>query len=231
MVNITLSGSLNRQSKLIWAIWAAVICSIALSACRPTEAATEQTASSAAESVATSVVAPPVRVNLLLDTAQLQQAQHALTQLPEFSGSPTIWVFEKIHFFDGVRPRIELAIQNPALPDKLTFYTFEHGKWTASEAEDISHIKNLKRHLFALDKVDFRQVKQVAEIWHRQAQSIQAVIDEPYYVAWVFLPKQNKYFWHTATLESTGTQFYLGLHQDGSVWEWKRLAGQSSEEQ
>ena len=40
------------------------------------------------------------------------------------------------------------------------------------------------------------------------------------------LPKQNKNFWHTATLEAVGKQYYLSCYVDGRVWEFKRLAGQ-----
>lgn len=208
-----------------------ILLAIALAACSPTEAATEQSAETEQTvSVPQTAVQPKPRVNLLLDTNLLHQAQVALAKRPEFSGSH-VQVFQKINFFDGIRPRIELAAQNPALPETLTFYTFENGEWTPSEAEDISHIKNLKANLFALDNIDFRQANLFARAWQDKARSVQAVIDEPYYVAFVFLPKQQKRFWHTATLEATGKQFYLSFHENGSVWEFKNLATNASLEE
>lgn len=209
----------------------AILLVITLAACSPTEAASEQAAEPTQNvSALQSAAHPKPRVNLLLDTELLHQAQIALAKRPEFSGSH-VQVFQKINFFDGVRPRIELAAQNPALPETLTFYTYENGKWTPSEAEDISHIKNLKANLFALESIDFRQASQFARTWQAKAQSVQAAIDDPYYVAFVFLPKQQKRFWHTATLEATGKQFYLSFHEDGSVWEFKDLATNASLEE
>lgn len=189
-------------------------------ACNPIVAANDETASPAIIASQSEKNIP--RINLLYDVEQLQQAQILLQQRPEFSGN-TVQVFEKIHFFDGIRPRIELAVKNPALTNALTFYTYEQGKWTPSEAEDISHIKQLNQHLIDLNSLDFRQVSRLAHLWQQQAHSIQAAIQEPYYVAFIFLPKQNKRFWHTAILETTGEQYYLSFHENGSVWENKSL--------
>lgn len=163
-----------------------------------------------------------VQPNLLENHAELTRAKQLLQARPEFSGS-SIHVFEKIHFFDGVRPRIELAVQNPAIASQLTFYTYENGVWTPSEAEDISHIKNLNKHLVNLDEVDFLYVPMIAKLWRNQAQNTQAVINEPYYIAWVYLPKQQKRFWHTATIEAIGAQYYLSAHENGQIWEFKQL--------
>lgn len=166
---------------------------------------------------------------LLTDAAALQQAQQSLAARAEFGGK-SIRVFEKIHFFDGTFPRIELALQNPKQPETLLFYTYRNGQWQTSEAEDVSHIKNWPRHLFALDSVRFADAADRAAQWRNHAAQVQAVERQPYYVAFVYLPKQNKRFWHTATLEAVGAQYYLSFHEDGSVWEFKALQGGGSEE-
>lgn len=168
--------------------------------------------------------APPAKV--LTDPQTLQQAQQSLAARAEFQGKP-IRVFEKINFFDGLSPRIELAVQNPQAPDSLVFYTYADGRWQVSEAEDISHLKNLPRHLFDLNLVRFADAALYAQSWQQHAAQVNAVWREPYHVAFVYLPKQNKRFWHTATLEAHGAQYYLSFHENGSVWEFKRIQGGS----
>ena len=167
---------------------------------------------------------------VLRDKTVLQSAQNSLMQEPDLQGQ-SIEVFQKIDFFDGDRPRIELAVRNPKQPESLIFFTYEQGKWTRSEAEDISHIKDLSRHLFALNEVNFAQAADIAAVWQQKADEVNAVVREPYHVMLVWLPKPRKLFWHTATLEAVGKQFYLSCHHDGSVWEWKQLAGSHAEEQ
>lgn len=170
-----------------------------------------------------------VAAKLLTDAAALQQAQQSLAAHAEFGGN-SVQVFEKIHFFDGTFPRIELAAQNPKQPETLLFYTYLNGQWQTSEAEDISRIKRLSRHLFPLDSVHFADAAARAAQWQSHAAQVQAVEQQPYYVAFIYLPKQNQRFWHTATLEAVGAQYYLSFHEDGSVWEFKPLQGGGSEE-
>lgn len=167
--------------------------------------------------------------NVLQDVALLQQAKTDLQNLPEFYGKK-LRVYNKIDFFNGTRPRIELQLENPNMPNTLVFYTFEHGKWTKGEADDVSHIKNLSRQFTPLDDIDFTQVAQVAAIWVQKAKQVQAVEQNPYHVMFVWLPARNKRFWHTATLEAKGKQFYLSVNLDGSIWEFKGLSGAQTEE-
>ncbi|MDK4687881.1 hypothetical protein [Kingella negevensis] len=163
---------------------------------------------------------PPQKV--LSNRAVLQAAQQSLAQLPEWQGKP-LRVFQQIAFFDGERPRIELALQNPTQPESLIFYTYEQGKWTASQAEDVSHIKNLTPYLFDLNSVQFVQAADIGQTWQQKAQEVNAAEQTPYYVALVWLPKPKKLMWHTATLEATRAQYYLSCHLDGSVWEFNSL--------
>ncbi|MDO4433329.1 MAG: hypothetical protein Q4B82_01965 [Alysiella sp.] len=169
-----------------------------------------------------SVVATTFDVDILENKPILSLAQRTLQQLPEFSGS-NIKVFEKISFFNGTRPRIELFVLHPKLPKTLVLYTFEHNQWRASEAEDASHIQFLHHHLFDLNSMDFAAAADYAALWRQHAQQLNAVITEPYHVAFIYLPKQNKRFWHTTILEVVGVQYYLSFHEDSTIWELKRL--------
>lgn len=196
----------------------------------PVQAAND-TASNPVQAASTPITHTNIAIkkeNVLRNPVLLKNAQTALSTLPELSGQP-IYVFEKVHFFNGTRPRIELAIQNPQQPNALLFYTYEHGTWQASPAEDVSHLTRIDRYFVPLDSIDFAQAAQIAQTWQDHANKMQAIETEPYYVAWVWLPAQKKRFWHTAILEAVGTQYYLSCHEDGRVWEWKRLAGQSPE--
>ncbi len=164
--------------------------------------------------------------NVLEDENWLLHAGKSLGKRPEFAGKE-VYVFEKIHFFNGVRPRIELAVLLPHNADRVQFYLYENGKWRDNGWEQAVS-GSLKGHTFALSKVDFRQVSDIAAKWRNKAKQLNAVETEPYYVAYVFLPKRKKYFWHTATLEAFGAQYYLSFHENGSVWEDKRLSGRSA---
>lgn len=167
--------------------------------------------------------------NLLQDVDLLQNAKTDLQNLPEFQGKK-LRVYTKIDFFNGTRPRIELQLENPNMPNTLVFYTFEHGKWKQGEADDVSHIKNLSRQFTPLDDIDFTQVAYVADVWQQKAKQVQAVEQTPYHVMFVWLPAKNKRFWHTPTLEAKGKQFYLSINLDGSIWEFKGLSGEQIEE-
>lgn len=170
----------------------------------------------------------PVK-NLLQDVELLKNAKNDLQHLPEFHGKK-LRVYGKIDFFNGTRPRIEIQVENPNMPNTLLFYTFERGKWTKGIADDVSHIKNLSRQMTSLEDIDFTQVAQIAATWKQKAIEVQAVEQEPYHVMFVWLPAQNKRFWHTATLEAQGKQFYLSMHLNGSIWEFKGLSSKKSED-
>ncbi|WP_304335329.1 hypothetical protein [Conchiformibius steedae] len=168
--------------------------------------------------------APAPRRNLLEDTALLQSAQNSLPQQPQFAGKP-VYIYEKIDFFNGVRPRIELLAQDPQHPDKLLFFRYEHGKWQLVENEDeeFATKKKPERHLMPLAQIRFQDVPTIAQMWRQHAKHTQAVIREPYHIAFVLLPKTQQRFWHTAELEAHGAQYYLSVFPDFSIFEFKKL--------
>lgn len=168
------------------------------------------------------LLAHSAHANLLLDERALQQAQESLRNLPEWQGKVP-QVYEQIQFFDGVRPRIELALALPDNPAQNRFYTYEQGRWQVSDAENISHVAQPAQRRFPLERVSFADAALAAKVWRTRAESSRALLREPYYLALVYLPKQQKMFWHTATLEAHGAQYYLSLHQDLSLWEWNDL--------
>ncbi|WP_038333937.1 hypothetical protein [Kingella kingae] len=181
------------------------------------------------QKVQAALVSKNTPYSILRDSQRLQHAQTSLAALPEFNNQP-IEVFQKIDFFDGTRPRIELAIRSHQSPNQLVFYTFEHDKWTASPVEHGNLNPQDNAKMLRLSDVSFVQAALVAQIWQDKAREIKAVEQKPYYVSLVWLPKQNKRFWHTATLETVGAQYYLSCHENGEVWEWKRLAGNATDD-
>lgn len=215
----------------VWTAWL-LSATLLVSACGQNAQAVEPVAgASAAEAAIRQPETPPQPAppaKVLTDSAVLQQAQASLAARPEFQGRP-VQVFEKVNFFDGQFPRIELAVQNPEQPETLLFYTYRNHEWQVSEAEDISHVKRLPRHLFALESIRFADAAAYAQRWQEHAEKVNAVWREPYYVAFIYLPKQKKRFWHTATLEAVGAQYYLSFHENGSVWEFKPLQSGSEE--
>lgn len=163
------------------------------------------------------------QINLLKDKQLLITAKEQLQQLPALKGQ-RILVYQKVDFFNGVRPRIELAIQKPNTNHELVFYTFTNGQWTSAEYPNENETLSANL-LIDLEKIDFVKIAELAQQWQEKAQSVEAVLTEPYYIAWVCLPKQKvpKCFWHTATIESIGKQYYLSFQADGSIWEFKQL--------
>ncbi|UOP05152.1 hypothetical protein [Conchiformibius kuhniae] len=165
---------------------------------------------------------PVVRRNLLEDTDTLRRAQTTLPQQAQFQGKP-VYVFEKIDFFDGTRPRIELQAQDPLRPNKLLLFRYENGQWQFVDDEDELNSKKPSRHLTLLEHIPFTDVPLVAKMWRQHAAQTRAVVQEPYHIAHVLLPKTQKRFWHTAELEAHGAQYYLSINPDFSIFEFKKL--------
>lgn len=192
-----------------------------LNACGDTaQADTHDTPASA---TAQTVVAP--RTNLLEDRTALQTAQTRLRELPLLAGKP-IQVFGNIDFFDGVRPRIELSVENPQQSGKLLFLRYENNQWQNLGEDELPEEipkAQFQRHLTPLEQIHFEDVVHVANTWREKAQATQAVIQDPYHVAFIWMPKLKKRFWHTAELEAVGAQYYLSVNLDGTVWEFKKL--------
>lgn len=170
------------------------------------------------------------RGNFLEDAAALQAAEAALKALPQFSGK-AVNVFENVDFFGGVRPRIELDVQDPNEPEKIEHYIYEHGRWRTDGVLRIPpEGLNIPKHLTPLSQLAFADTAKFADIWSQKARSVDAVVTEPYFVSWVLLEKERKRFWHTATIEAVGAQYYLSFHADGTVWEFKKLGGKKQAE-
>ncbi len=170
--------------------------------------------------------APVSKTNLLLDKERLRDAQQQLLGRPELAQRP-LYVLDKVDFFDGTRPRIELIVAHRSGKDvPLNIYTFENGTWRAEPIEQDYSDNYIAKHQMQLDDTDWAQVADVARVWQEKAREVKAVETEPYYISLVWLPPQRKRFWHTATLEAVGKQYYLSLHENGTVWEWKRPAAE-----
>ncbi|QMT44469.1 hypothetical protein [Neisseria dentiae] len=192
-----------------------------LCACGPNEAVAMAAAPPAAAASAETVAS--YRGNLLEDAAALQAAQDALKNLPPFRGK-AVNVFDNIDFFDGVRPRIEADIQNPDRPEKIDHYVYDQGRWRYTDTLRIPpEGLDIPKKLTPLSRVRFADAAAVAAAWSQKARSMNAVVTEPYFVSYVLLDKERKRFWHTATIEAVGEQYYLSFHADGSVWEFKKL--------
>ncbi|MDO4908151.1 hypothetical protein [Neisseria sp.] len=199
----------------------ALCLSMLLCACRPGEAAAVAAAPPAAAASAETLAS--YRGNLLEDAAALQAAQDALKNLPLFRGK-AVNVFGNIDFFDGVRPRIEADIQDPVRPEKIDHYVYSQGRWRYTDTLRIPpEGLDIPKKLTPLSRVRFADAAAVAAAWSQKARSVNAVVTEPYFVSYVLLDKEHKRFWHTATIEAVGEQYYLSFHADLSVWEFKKL--------
>lgn len=201
-------------SKLL--ILCACLSAFTLNGCNQSDAHTPIPAQSA------QAEAEIVQGNFLENAEALQAAETALKNLPQFRGKDLMF-FENIDFFSGVRPRIELDIQDPNRPGKIDHYLYEHGKWRYTDTMRITPEVNIPANLTPLATVRFVDAATIAAKWAEKARSVNAVITEPYYVSFVLLEKQQKRFWHTATLEAVGKQYYLSFHLNGTVWEFKKL--------
>lgn len=198
------------------------ILSIGLAACDAFQAnATVETASETA-AASSAPVAP--KKNLLEDRDTLIAAQTHLQALPHFAGKP-VQIFGNIDFYDGVQPRIELSVQSPINPDDIWLLKYEHGKWSSPmvDEEEELNAAQIAPHLTPLSDIHFEDAIHAAQLWRTKAAEVNAVWQEPYHVAFIWMPKLKKRFWHTAEIDAVGAQYYLSLNLDGSIWEWKKL--------
>ncbi|KPN73892.1 hypothetical protein [Neisseria sp. 74A18] len=205
---------MHQSSKLL--ILCACLSAFMLNACDFSNARA-QTAAASAE-----VEAVVAQGNFLENAEALQAAETALKNLPQFRGKSLIF-FENIDFFSGVRPRIELNIQNPHKPGQIDHYLYEHGKWRYTDTLRLTSETNVAANLTPLSMVRFADAATIAAKWAEKARSVDAAVTEPYYVSFVLLEKNQKRFWHTATIEAVGKQYYLSFHSNGTVWEFKKL--------
>lgn len=170
---------------------------------------------------------PKPRKNLLQDAQALQAAQDALFRLPELKNHK-IQVYGNVDFFNGIRPRIELSIQSPQNPKHIHSYRYENQKWQrvsteTDELEENITLAQINKQLTPLEQIQFVNAIPVAQLWQQKGKEVKAVVQEPYHVAFVWLPKLKKRFWHTPEIEALGAQYYLSVNLDGTIWEWKKL--------
>lgn len=191
-----------------------LLCLFAATACNRSDART-QTAPHAAEATA--------HTNFLEDAQALKAAQTALADLPPFRGKTPMF-YENIDFFSGVRPRIEIDLQNPARPERIDHYRYENGRWHYTDTPRLEPGTDIPAKLTPLATVNFADAAAIAARWSQKARTVDAVITEPYYISFVLLEKDRKRFWHTATIEAVGRQYYFSCHADGTVWEFKELS-------
>lgn len=202
---------------------------IVLSGCHQVTANADSVAARAASnsvSQASSHAAAHIpQPNLLEDRTTLESAQASLQSLPIFAGK-TIQVVGDVDFFDGIKPRIELSVQNPNQADQIWLMRFQHGKWSEPIIDELSEYTTAEQiapHLTPLNQIHFVDVATIASLWRDKAKEVNAAWQEPYYVAFIWLPKLKKRFWHTAEIEAVGAQYYLSVDLNGNIWEWKKL--------
>lgn len=198
-----------------------------LSACSPSEnqALAAEPSVPVVSSTSVTKPAPVYRGNFLKDAAALAKAEHDLKTLPRFHGK-SLKFFDNIVFFSGPRPRIELDIQNPENPERIDHYVYWQGTWRRNDIlrkPPPPESLNIAQHLTPLSQIRFADVAVVAKEWEQKARSVNAVETDAYYVSFVYLRSENKRFWHTATIEAIGAQYYLSFHTDKTVWEFKKL--------
>lgn len=195
---------------------------LCLSACDKFQANADNYTTASATNSPT--VAPKPKRNLLEDREALSLAKTRLQAMPQFGGKP-VQVFGNIDFFDGVRPRIELSVQSPDKADDIWILRYENEQWsppTLDEDEEIDRNK-IAPHLTPLSEIHFEDVVYAAQLWRTKAKEVNAVWTEPYHVAFIWMPKLKRRFWHTAEMDAVGAQYYLSLNLDGTIWEWKKL--------
>lgn len=199
---------------------------LGLSACERFQANKDSRIAKKEVVMASEAAAPVVQPakNLLEDRETLLAAKNDLQALPIFAGKP-VQVFGNIDFFDGVRPRIELAVQNPNDPDGILLLAYRQGKWSAPavDEEEELNAKQIAPQLTPLADIHFDDVVEAAHLWRKKAAEVNAVWQEPFHVAFIWMPKLKKRFWHTAEIDAVGAQYYLSMNIDGTIWEWKRI--------
>ncbi|MET0549250.1 MAG: hypothetical protein ABW002_08285 [Xanthomonas sp.] len=116
---------------------------------------------------------PAPRGNLLFDPQRLRAARQALADLPDLQGH-ALRVFHAVHFYDD---RIGLELLDPAQPDHVDEYSFDHAGWHKEAPVNprmFAPFLKPATDTAALQDIDFEGAYRVATALKEQGEALQA---------------------------------------------------------
>lgn len=161
-------------------------------------------------------------VELLNNAEELQKAEDALKNLPQFKGKE-LRLFQNVNFYGGKLPRIELEVLNPDNLKDVDHYTYKNGSWSEPQPVQITGEGDMMANTTPLKDVKFAAVATVFKNWTEKAKTIEGAGKEP--LDFIYFNKQvywNEQYWDAPTIEGTREAYNITFNLDGSVREFKK---------
>lgn len=160
-------------------------------------------------------------VELLNNVEELQKAEDALRNLPQFKGKE-LRLFQNVNFYGGNYPRIELEVLNPDNLKEVDHYTYKHGEWSAPQPVQITGDGDMMANTTPLKDVKFATVATIYKNWNEKAKTVEGA-DEP--LTFIYFSKQvywNDQYWAASTIDGTRERYSISFKLDGSIREFKK---------
>lgn len=161
-------------------------------------------------------------VNILNNAEELQKAEDALKNLPQFKGKE-LRLFQNVDFYGGDLPRIELDVLNPDNLKNVDHYIYQNGKWSEPQPVQITGEGDMMANTTPLKDIKFPIVATIYKNWHEKAKTIEGAGKEP--LDFIYFNKQvqwNEQYWDAPTIEGTREAYNITFNLDGSVREFKK---------
>lgn len=160
--------------------------------------------------------------DLLSNVEELQKAEEALKNLPQFKGKE-LRVFQHVHFYGGEFPKITIEILNPDNQKDVDHYEYKNGQWSEPQPVQISGDGDMTANTTPLNDVKFATVATVFNNWNEKAKTVegsdQKPLDHIYFNLWV--PNQTRE-WRASSIDGTREKYDIQFNLDGSVKEFKK---------
>lgn len=161
-------------------------------------------------------------VELLNNVEELQKAEDALRNLPQFKGKE-LRVFQHVHFYGGEYPRITIEILNPDNQKDVDHYEYKNGQWSEPQPVQISGNGDMTANTTPLKDIKFVTVATVFKNWNEKAKTVEGADKDPldyiFFDLWVPTQKRE---WDASTIEGTREKYNITFNLDGSVKEFKK---------
>lgn len=147
----------------------------------------------------------------LKNTNELQKAETALKQLPQYAGKE-IFIYQTAHFYDD--GSIDIKLQHPENPKYVDHYNYRDGKWSGPKPEQLSVRDNIKNKLVSLNKISFTSAARVYKIYNEKAAQIEGAKPNSsvYFFIW-----DGAVRWYPLSISGSRERYSIEFNLDGSL--------------
>nr|WP_199158420.1 hypothetical protein [Pedobacter sp. ASV2] len=149
--------------------------------------------------------------SFLNDITQLQEAETALKQLPQYVDKE-IFIYQTAYFYDD--GRINIKLQHPTNPKYVDNYEYKDGKWSAPKPEQLSVREKMEDKLISLNKISFTSAARVNKIYNEKAAQIEGA--KPNSSVYIYI-SDGAVRWYPLSISGSRERYSIEFNNDGSL--------------